>query len=139
MEDSWIFASGPIEDRFHEQLLLRADSEHVVRLVQYKLRQLRRRPFSPYSCTVDGRAVYAIQTGPFVTAHLAIPGLVIAYSLDYRWRMIELLHVAPASEVVLHPWDHDPLVHEHRDRPEPEPLERVLQRMFGLAERWREH
>ncbi len=139
MERPWTFGSGPMEDRFHEQLLLRADSHEIIRLVQQKVAQIRRRPCTMNWYAVDGRLVHAAQTAEFRIGETTIPALLIAYSLDYRNRVIDLLHVVPVSEVALHPMQPEGPVREYHERPEPVTFERLMQRVYALVEQWRAH
>jgi hypothetical protein len=149
MDGEWVFATGTrLDDCFQQQLLLRASSALVKRVVMEKLEDVRRNPVSPNPFMLEHEPVHFVKTGRFVAGEATVPPLLIVYSLDHVNRLIFLIHICDAMDVDTSAdaagsrWAAERGLHgslDHGDRPPAEPLPRTLDRVIDQASRQRGH
>ena len=147
MAEQWLFVAGTrLHERFQEQLLVQAHATGVERVVKEKLRDIQQQPVTPNPVTFNGEPMHFVKTGRFVDGEVTIPKLLIVYYLDHVRYFIHLVHICDAADVTIgntpSPSEADqPVVQlrEYRDRAAPEPIERMLRRVFAQTLRGESH
>ncbi len=147
----WLFAPGhPLEDAFHELLLLLAGTQDVKTVAMWALREIQRNPQQGRACTVDGEAVYVYTTGRYQLGETVVPPLLVMYVLDVREHVIYPLSVCRANDVTFGaspPPQGDWMetvpgfasIGEHRDDPAPEPVEQHVRRVLRRTRKTQPH